>query len=146
MQNSPLEKTVLATIQYSCCTIQNSGKSVQHAERTGSSKRQTLQSKKTTREMGHERIIHLFAHFKTTYLYTYLFNTWLRAGIQEDQYIFCYDQLMFQQKRQNNFLKNKWLKESKSDCASFVPNLQWQEPGESGGRGRTERKKDRVQD
>lgn len=81
MQNSPLEKTKLATIQYSCCTFQNSGKSVQHTERTGSSKRQTLQSKRTTHETGHERIIRSFAHFKTMYLYTYLSNTWLGAGI-----------------------------------------------------------------
>lgn len=70
MQNPPLENTMLATIQYSRCTFQISGKSVQHTERTGSSKRQTLQSKKTTHEIGHERIICLFAHFKTMYLYT----------------------------------------------------------------------------
>lgn len=81
MQNSPLEKTMLATIQYSYCTFQNSGKSVQHTERTGSRKRQTLQSKRTTHETGHERIICSFAHFKTMYLYTYLSNTWLRAGV-----------------------------------------------------------------
>lgn len=81
MQNSPLEKTMLATIQYSYCTFQNSGKSVQHTERTGSRKRQTLQIKRTTHETGHERIIHSFAHFKTMYLYTYLSNTWLRAGV-----------------------------------------------------------------
>lgn len=111
MQNSPLEKTMLATIQYSCCTFQNLGKSVQHTERTGSRKRQTLQIKRTTHETGHERIIHSLAHFKTMYLYTYLSNTWLRW--QEFRKISTYSAMIrwcFSRKDKIIF-KNKWLKE-----------------------------------
>lgn len=61
----PFGKKMLATMQYSFCTFQDAGKSVQHTSSTGSNGRQISQSKKTTHEIDYEVIIHLFIHFKS---------------------------------------------------------------------------------
>lgn len=52
-------------MQYSFCTFQNAGKSVQYVRSTGSNRRQISQSKKTTHVIDYEIITHLFIWFKT---------------------------------------------------------------------------------
>lgn len=63
----PFGKKMLATMQYSFCTFQNAGKSVQHTSSTGSSGRQISRSNKTTHEIDYDIIIHLFIHFTSVY-------------------------------------------------------------------------------